>query len=118
MSTKWTNGTYDMSTSWTYRGDVLSKEVKVLVSVDGVLKLVKAHRRFWALDRKYSGLLSDNNDLYREIFELHEELQDAYKLDDDVVESIIDINFDKIEFSDEILAERITNYYNNKERLV
>ena len=106
-----------MSTSWTYRGAVHSKEVKALVSVDGVLKLVKAHRRFWSLDRKYSGLLGDNNDLYREIFELHEELQDAYKLDDDVVESIIDIDFDKVEESDEVLAERIVDYY-MKKRLV
>ena len=89
-----------------------------MVKQENVLQLIKAYRRFWLLDRKYSDLLGDDNEVYREIFELQLELQQALGIDDEIIECILDINFDELDLDLNVVAERIANYYNNKERLV
>lgn len=86
-----------------------------MITVENVLKMIKAYRRFWELDKKYSDLLGDDNEVYREIDNLHRELQAAWGLDDEVIESILDIDFNISSSYDSVIAETIVK---NKERLV
>lgn len=89
-----------------------------MVKQESILQMIEAYKRFWRLEKKYSDLLGDDNEVYREIFELQLELQKALNIDDEIIECILDINFDVLDLDINLVAERIANYHNNKERLV
>lgn len=88
----------------------------MVVKQESILQMIEAYKRFWRLEKKYSDLLGDDNEIYREIFELWSELQQALGIDDALSDLIMECAYDSVYSREPMSSEELAKLI--KERLV